>query len=168
MGLICRGGKQREGAEDVASPLAALRSEVDRLFDSFVREPFGSLDRRFGSQRGWSPPVDVAENDEQVTVRAEVPGVGPEDLEVTVSGGQLVLAGEKKAATEEGQADYFHTETRYGAFRRSVPLPEAVDPQRVEAEYAHGVLTVRLKKSPSSPPKRIEVSVKRPSAEAGA
>ena len=160
MGLIPWSNKRREGGEDIASPLATLRSEMDRLLGSYVREPFGALDWPFGSQRGWAPAVDVAENDTEVTVRAEIPGVDPEDLEITVSQGSLVLAGEKKESHEESGAGFFHTETRYGSFRRSIPLPEAVDPQQVEAEYSNGVLTVCLKKSPSSPAKRIEVKVK--------
>jgi len=160
MGLIPWKDKPRERGEDLASPLAALRSEMDRLMDSFFRDPFGALDWRFGSQRAWSPAVDIAENDEEVTVRAEVPGMDPKDLEVTVSEGQLVLAEEKKESSEKSGKDYFHTETRYGSFRRSVPLPEAVDPQQVDAEYANGVLVIHLKKSPVTPPKRIDVKVK--------
>ena len=160
MGLIPWKGKEREGSEELASPLSVLRSEMDRLMDSFFRDPFAVLDWRSGSRRDWSPVLDIAETDKEVTVRAEIPGVDPEDLEITVSGGQLVLSGEKKESIEQSGKDFFHMETRYGSFRRSVPLPEAVDPQQVDAEYANGVLVIRLKKSPSSPPKKIEVKVK--------
>jgi len=162
MGLIPWSNKEREGGEELASPLSVLRSEMDRLMDSFFRDPFGALDWRSGARRDWSPAVDIAEDDEEVTLRVEVPGMEPKDLEITVSGGQLVLAGEKKESSERGGKDFFHTESRYGSFRRSIPLPEAVDPQKVDAEYCNGVLVIRLKKSPSSPPKRIEVKVKQP------
>jgi HSP20 family protein len=160
MGLIPWREKQREGGAAETSPLAALRGEIDRLFDSFVREPFGRVEWPFGGERGWSPAIDVAEDDEEFTVRAEVPGLAPEDLDVTVSANSLVLAGEKKESTEKEGKDFYHTESRYGSFHRSIPLPQTVDPEKVEAEYSNGVLEVRLKKSPSAVAKRIEVNVK--------
>ena len=73
---------------------------MERLFDSFFREPFGAIDWPFGGRRGWSPAVDVAENDEEVTVRAELPGTDPKDLNVSISHGRLVLSGEKKESSE--------------------------------------------------------------------
>ncbi len=160
MGLIPWRAKQREGAAAETSPLAALRSEIDRLFDSFVREPFGNLEWPFGGERGWSPAVDVAEDDQAITVRAELPGLAPEDLDVTISGNNLVLAGEKKESTEKKGKDFFHAESRYGAFRRSIPLPQTVEPEKVEAEYANGVLTIHLKKSPAAVARRIQVKAK--------
>ena len=162
MGLIPWRKEESEGGQSELSPLAALRSEMDRLFDSFFREPLGALDWPFGGERGWSPALDIAESEEEVTVRAEVPGVDPADLQVSVCQGQLILAGEKKESSEQKGEDFYHTETRYGTFRRSIPLPEAVDPQKVDAEYSNGVLVIHLKKSPSTPPKRIEVKVKEP------
>ena len=159
MGLIPWKNKQRESGP-AESPLATLRSEIDRLFDSFIREPLGTLEWPFGSGRGWSPTVDIAEDEEEFTVRAEVPGMAPEDLDVSVSGNQLVLAGEKKESTEKKGKDFYHTESRFGAFHRSIPLPQAVDPERVEAEYANGVLTIHLKKSPSAAARRIDVKVR--------
>ncbi len=159
MGLIPWKGKQREG-ERTESPLVALRSEMDRLFDTFLREPFGDVDWPFVGQGRWSPTVDIAETDDQVTVRAEVPGIDPKDLEVSVSGSQLVLSGEKRESAENQGKDYYHSESRYGSFRRCVRLPEGVDSENVDAQYANGVLTLRLKKIPSAVPKRIEVKVK--------
>ena len=146
---------------DETSPLANLRSEIDRLFESFLREPFGAIEWPFGSERGWAPAVDVAEDGREFTVRAEMPGLDPKDLEVTISGSHLVLAGEKKETTEKEGKDYYHTESRFGSFRRTIPLPDAVDPEHVEAEYTNGVLVIHLKKSPSAATKRIDVKVKR-------
>jgi len=160
MGLIPWRSKLRERGSEETSPLAALRTEVDRLFDSFIREPLGGLDWSFGGQRPWSPAIDVAENDAEVMIRAELPGIEPEDLEVSVSANQLVLSGEKKESREERGKDFYHSERRFGTFRRSVPLPQGVDPEKVEAEYTNGVLTIHLKKSPAVPAKRIEVKVK--------
>ena len=152
-------GKQREG-ERAESPLVTLRSEMDRLFDTFLREPLGTIDWPFVGQGRWSPAVDVAESDEEVVVRAEMPGIDPKDLDVSVSGRQLVLSGEKKESTENEGKDFYHSESRYGSFRRLVQLPEGVDTKNVDAQYANGVLTLRLKKTPAAVPKRIEVKVK--------
>jgi HSP20 family protein len=150
--------KQRQG-EPTPRSVAGLRAEFDRLLENYVREPLSSLEWPFGIQRGCIPPVDLAENPEEVLVRAEIPGVDPNNLEVTVSGGQIVLAGEKPDVVEAGGRDFYHTENRFGRFRRAIPLPQAVDPEHVEAEYVHGVLTVRLKKTASAPPKRVEIKV---------
>lgn len=160
MALIPWKSKHRErdsGREP--SPLSVLRSEMDRLFDSFVREPLGNLDWPFG-ERAWSPPVDLAETEDEVMVRAELPGIDPKELEVTVSGNQLVLSGEKKETSERVGKDFHLSESRYGSFRRTVPLPSAVDAGNVEADYANGILTIRLKKTVAAPPKRIEVKTK--------
>ncbi|HID75764.1 MAG TPA: Hsp20/alpha crystallin family protein [Planctomycetaceae bacterium] len=151
--------KQLESGGRELSPLAALRAEIDRLFDSLIREPISHWEWPLG-ERGWTPPVDIGETDEEVIVRAELPGVAPEDIEVSISGGQLVLAGQKREATEKTEKGFYHTETRHGSFRRSIRLPQGVDEKQVEAEYKDGVLTVRLKKSPAVPPKRIPVQVK--------
>ena len=160
MNFIPWKNKQEEGSKGETSPLTNLRSEMNRLFDSFVRDPFGPWDWPFAAERHWSPVVDVADSDDEVTIRAEIPGMDAEDLEVTVTGNQVVLAGEKKESTEKGGKGFHHTESRFGTFRRTIPLPEGVDPQKVDAEYANGVLLIRLKKSPAVPAKRIEVKVK--------
>ena len=139
--------------------MVALRSEIDRLFDSFVREPFGALDWPSWGGGKWSPAIDVAESDKEVTVRAELPGIDPKDLDVTVAGNQLVLSGEKKESSETKDKGFYHSETRYGSFHRTVPLPEGVDTEHVDAQYANGVLTLRLAKTPQAATKRIEVKV---------
>lgn len=160
MSLIPWKNKLREREGEETSPLAALRTEMDRLFDSFVREPFGALDWPFTGERLWAPAVDVAENDEEVTIQAELPGIEPENLEVSVLGNQLVLSGEKKESHEKRGKDFYHSERRFGAFRRAIPLPDAIDAEKVNAEFAHGVLTIRFQKSPAGAAKRIEVKVK--------
>mgnify|MGYP001117227088 CR=1 FL=1 len=159
MSLIPWRSKQREN-EQAQSPLVALRREMDRLFENFFREPLLGFQWPFSETGQWMPAVDVAENDREVTVRAEVPGIEPKDLNVSVSGNQLVISGEKKQTEERTGKDYYHSEIRFGSFRRIIPLPEGVDTENVEAEYANGVLTLRLKKSPTAAPRRIEVKTK--------
>jgi len=156
MSLIPFRGKQREPVAEPSS-LAALRTEVDRLFDSYVRGPLGSVEWPFGGEGKWAPAVDVAEDEDALTIRAEVPGVEPDDLSVTLLGNQLVVSGEKKESTERKEKGFAQSESRYGSFRRTVTLPEEVDAEKVEAHCANGVLTIKLKKIKPTPPKRIEV-----------
>ena len=152
--------KQQESGADAVSPIVALRSEMNRLFESFFREPFGVQDWPFWGAGQWSPAVDVSENDTELTVRAELPGIDPKDLDVTVTGNQLVLSGEKRETSEREGKDFHRSETRYGSFRRTVPLPEGIDTENVDAEYANGVLTLCLKKTAPVATKRIEVKTK--------
>lgn len=151
--------KQREG-EQPESPLVAFRGEMDRLFDKFLREPFGAIDWPFVGQAKWSPTIDVAESDTEIIVRAELPGIEPGDLDVSISGNELVLSGEKKESSESQGKGFSHSESRWGCFRRSVRLPEGVDEENVDARYANGVLTVHLKRIPTAVPKQIEIKVK--------
>jgi len=160
MSLIPWRTKRSDSEPTVSSPLVALRNEMDRMFDAYIREPFGTLEWPFGPAGKWSPAVDVAETDQEVTVRAELPGIDPKELNVTISGNQLLLSGEKKESTEDSGKDFYHSESRYGAFRRSVPLPEGIDSEHVDAQYANGVLTLHLKKTRPAAAKRIEVKVK--------
>ena len=159
MNLIPWRNKMREGDSGHLMPLAELRSEMDRLFESFFREPLAAMDWSPWGSGKWSPAIDVAENDQELTVRAELPGIDPKDLEVTVTGNQLVLSGEKKESSEHEGKDFHQSETHYGSFRRSIPLPEGIDTEHVDAQYANGVLTLRLPKTPQAATKRIEVKV---------
>ena len=158
MSLIPWRNKREDQGE--LSPLVSFRSEMDRLFDAFLREPFVAMDWPQWGVGAWSPAVDIAEDDKELTVRAELPGIDPKELDVTVVGSQLTLSGEKKESTEHDGKDFYHSETRYGSFRRSVPLPEGIDTEHVEAQYANGVLTLRLPKTAPAAQKRIEVKVK--------
>ncbi|MEN6406489.1 MAG: Hsp20/alpha crystallin family protein [Thermoguttaceae bacterium] len=161
MSLIPWKNKQPEGRSNELSPLVALRGEMDRLFDAFLREPFQAMDwPSLGWSDKWSPAVDIAENDKELTIQAEVPGVDPKDLEVSVTGNQLVLSGEKHESSERKEKGVYHSETRYGSFRRIVPLPDGLDTEHVDAQYANGVLTLKLPKTASAQAKRIEVKAK--------
>jgi HSP20 family protein len=160
MNLIPWRNKQQEGRGGELSPLVALRGEMDRLFESFFREPFGAVDWPLLGGAKFSPAIDVSENDKELTVRAELPGIDPKELEVTVTGNQLVISGEKKEQEEEEGKDFHRSETRYGSFRRGVPLPDGVDTENVDAQYANGVLTLRLQKTAPAATKRIEVKTK--------
>ncbi len=158
--LPWRSTKVRESeTPESGTTLSRFRSEMDRLFDQFFGDEFFGLPARSEGQwpRGWWPSADVTERDDEVLVRAELPGVDPEDLDVTISGDVLTISGEKRETEEEREENYYRSERRFGSFRRSMPLPTSVDPDSVEAEYRNGVLTVHLEKTETAQPKRIPV-----------
>jgi HSP20 family protein len=160
MSLIPWRNKEKEGVPATSS-LRTLRSEMDRLFDSFVREPFGMLEwPSFLGGEKWWPAIDVAETDANLTIRAEVPGIDPKEIDVSVSGDHVIIKGEKKESSERKGDGYLHSESRYGSFQRSIPLPDGVDTEHVDAQYANGVLTLTLAKSPAAAAKKIEIKVK--------
>jgi len=144
---------KREDSGGQMTTRGGFRHELDRLFDSFVTDAFGS-------EREWplaDLPLDIEETDHEISVRAEIPGVSPEDLQVSINGKTLVISGEKKESQEKHEGAYFYQERRFGSFRREVPLPVAVDADDVQAEYKDGVLHVTLKKAQEALPKRVEV-----------
>ena len=145
--------------EPTASSLTALRHDMDRLIDTFIREPFSAVEWPFTHGR-WTPAVDVAETESEITVRAELPGIEPDDIDVTVVGNQLTISGNKTEVSEQQGKDFYHTESRYGTFRRTVPLPASVDSDKSEAEFKNGVLTIRLEKTHAASHETIDVKSK--------
>jgi HSP20 family protein len=157
MNLVPWKNKSGETPEGRLSPGSEFRSEVNRLFDSFLREPFGALSDSVTAWGRWAPAMDVSESDTAITVRAEVPGIDPKEIEITVTGDRLTISGEKKETVEKKDQDVCHSESRYGSFSRTVRLPASVDPQHVSAEHANGVVAVTLKKTPAATAKKIPV-----------
>jgi len=133
--------------------LARLHTEMDDLFDSFFR----GLDRPFAGYKAW-PAIDVAEEDEAIIVRAEVPGCKADDIEISVHGNTLTISGEKKLEEEKKEKGYYHMESTYGSFRRELNLPVEVDANKIEAVCKDGVLSVTLPKAAVA--KAIKVKVK--------
>jgi HSP20 family protein len=130
-----------------------LRDAVDRLFQQSVVRP-GNL---LAGLRQDAMPIDVVETEKTVRVRASIPGVKPEDLQVTIQGNMLTISGESKAE-EEREGEQWHVrEHRFGEFRRSVELPAAVDADATEARCEHGVLTLTLPKVQAAQPRRISI-----------
>ncbi|MGD8868091.1 MAG: Hsp20/alpha crystallin family protein [Gemmatimonadales bacterium] len=152
-------------AEETGSALARFHSEIDHLFERFFEDPLWSGSRLSPELQGWTgawlPSLDVSEAADEYVVRAEVPGVDPKDFEISVSGGVLSISGEKKEESEERRGSVYRSERRFGSFRRSVRLPDAVDADKIEAEYDKGILTIRLAKSEKAVGRRIPVSLKK-------
>ncbi|RIK68133.1 MAG: molecular chaperone [Planctomycetota bacterium] len=149
---------KREDRLGTASPenaVARFRNEMDHLFERFFTDPFGPpMDR---GQSLFGPRVDLAESDNEITVKAELPGINPKDVDLRVEGNVLMIRGEKKQEKEEQRRNYHYVERQYGSFQRSIPLPTGVDPDKVEAAYKDGVLTVTMAKRPDAKARRITV-----------
>jgi len=134
-------------------PVEKFESEMQSLVDRF----FGPEERWFRGMRPIVPEIDVAETDTSLEVKANLPGLRPEELKVEVRDGELWISGEKKEEKEENGKTFHRVERRYGQFRRVVPLPSAVDAEKVEASYTAGVLSVVLPKREDVKGKPIEV-----------
>lgn len=135
--------------------LVAMQDRVARLFgDVYVR------DEDTGFRGSWTPVVDIFEADNHdLVIKAELPGLAREDVEVSVENSTLVLKGTKKFDTEVKEENYRRIERTYGTFHRSFTLPNTVDASRVTAEYKNGVLTVRLPFREEARPRTINVDV---------
>ncbi len=134
--------------------MTSLRDAMDSLFENALVGNFA------GEQQGrgeWGMPLDITEDENNFYVKASLPGVNPEDMEVTVHGDVLTIRGEMKQENENKSEQYYLRERRYGTFSRSVTLPASVKSDQVDAEYHNGVLTLTLPKTDEVKPKRIQI-----------
>ena len=114
----------------------------------------------FSAANGWVPPVDIYQTGEhELVLKAELPDMTREDIDINIENFVLTIKGEKKLATDVKEEQFHHVERRYGSFTRSFSLPTTVDPSRVTAEYKNGVLTVRLPLREEAKPRSIKVDV---------
>ena len=121
-------------------------------------DPF--RDFGFTAPNTWVPPVDIFNTgDHELVLKAELPDMSREDIDITVENFVLTIKGEKKLSTEVKEEQFHHIERRYGSFNRSFSLPQTVDASRVAAEYKNGVLTVRLPLREEAKPRTIKVDV---------
>lgn len=126
------------------------RREMERVFDALG----GYAGLRTA---GVYPAINVFETGESLLVRAELPGIKPDDLEVTVEGNTLTLAGNREIPAEAGKVSYHRREREWGSFRRSLSIPTRVEGDKVAARYSNGILTVELPKAAEARPKQITV-----------
>jgi HSP20 family protein len=135
--------------------------EIERRMEDLVRWPFIPSVRRLPTvERGWTPPIEMFEKEDKFIVRAELPGMKKEEIDVSIVGDTLTIKGERKAETEVKEENYYCCERCYGSFLRSITLPTAIDIKKVEANYQNGVLELVLPKALEVKPQKIEVSVK--------
>jgi len=135
--------------------------EIENMFDRYTRAVGWP---RSGSQEimttgDWSPRVDIAENDKEFVIKAEIPEVNKEDVKVSVDNGVLTIQGERKQEKEEKGKKFHRVERYYGSFTRSFILPENVDESKVKASFKDGMLNLNIPKTEKDKPKAIEVKV---------
>lgn len=131
------------------SPIFGLRREIDRLFDdTFARDG-----------ASFSPLVDIKENEDEIRLEAELPGIKPENVEIIAENGVLTIRGQKQAEIKEGDDRYQVVERTYGTFMRTFQLPQGVDENQIKADFEHGVLSVHIPKAALPQPKRIQIGV---------
>jgi HSP20 family protein len=130
------------------SPLASFRRDVDRLFDDMFRSPI--LGGGFGSGTMSWPSIEVQDNDREVVVTAEVPGMSEKDVELLLDDGMLTIRGEKKGERDERG----YSERWYGRFERQIPLPASVEEEGCRADFHDGLLTIHLPKSEAAEQRR--------------
>jgi HSP20 family protein len=137
-----------------------FRREMDRLFDRFSHGAF--MESPWEPLAEWHtgefvPSVDISEKEKEITIRCEVPGLAPEDIDISVSGNVLTVRGEKQESSEQKDENFYHCERSFGAFSRSIELPPTADPAKIEAEGVNGVLTIHVAKLPAAKSKKISI-----------
>ncbi len=136
-----------------------MQSQMNRMFNEMLGNLGGqSPARRLEGVTGWAPAVDATQKDGNLVIRAELPGVKPEDVDISLHENVLTISGERKAEQEEERGGYYIRERRYGSFSRSFTLPQGTDESKVRARYEHGVLEVTVEGAAVvTEPKRIQI-----------
>ena len=140
--------------------LTALQDRIDRLFEDRLgrgRNLWGANEALEGTT--WTPAVDIVETDNEIVLKADLPGIDPKDVDIQVHDGTLTLRGERKFESDVKEDDFRRVERVYGAFVRSFAIPQTVDAEHVSANYRNGVLELKLPKRPEAKPKQIKVAV---------
>jgi len=136
--------------------MASLRQAMDRVFDERFFSPY----RFFTFGTGEVTPIDMYHTAKEVVVKAALPGVKPEEVDISITGDTLTIEGETKAEEKTEREDYLYQEHRYGAFHRSVALPSELQTDKAEASFNNGILTLTIPKSEEAKPKQIKVKAK--------
>ena len=132
----------------------ALSNRFNRFFEGgyFPTMWFGDEDLR-----NWKPAVDIYDNDEKITIKAELPGVDKKDIHVDLKDGVLTLTGERSHENEVKEENFHRKEMAYGKFQRSFTLPEGFNPDKIDADYKDGILRIEISKPEEKKPKKIEI-----------
>jgi HSP20 family protein len=136
--------------------LEKMRREMDRLWDSLVE---GKPGRRIEEMGEWLPSLDVSETKNDLIVKAELPGLDPKEIDISVVDGNLTIKGEKEQEKEEKEENYHLVERSYGSFARSIRLPRDVQSEKISASFKNGILKITLPKSEEAKKKEIKIKV---------
>ena len=139
---------------DPFQDLLSIQDEMNQVFGRVLGQPG---QRGEQTARAWAPALDIAERNDAYVVTVEVPGIKPEQLDITLEDGVLTISGERRFEEETKEAQYHRIERSYGAFRRSITLPTRVMADAIDASFEDGVLQVVVPKAEEAKPKRIEV-----------
>ena len=146
---------------DPVREIDSLQGEMNRLFSSFFDTPSASRGGNGGSTaaRRWIPAMDLVETDEHFVLKADLPGMTENDVNIELENNVLTVSGERKTEHEEKHEGYFRLERSAGAFSRSLTLPEGVDADAIAATFDNGVLEVRIPKPAQPQPRRVQIGV---------
>lgn len=137
--------------------LVSTHDHFNQLFNETFARAFGN--QQEVSPRAWVPPVDIGETEDSLVLKAELPGIKPDDVEIRVEDNTLYLKGERKFEKEVKEENLHQVERSYGTFSRSFALPSSIDSDKVKAEYQNGVLTLTMPKREEAKPKTIKIDV---------
>jgi HSP20 family protein len=138
---------------DQSREVDSLQSEVNRLFDTF----FGGKPANGTGLRRWVPPMDLVETEDHLVLRADLPGLDRDDVNIEVKDGVLTVSGERKAEHDERTDGFYRVERAFGTFSRSMSLPQRIDADRITATFEKGVLEVRIPKPEERKPHRVQI-----------
>jgi len=141
--------KSKQSVVNTENPVDHFRQEANALFNRFFDMP--------DLGNNLQPKVDIIEKKKTIEVKAEIPGMNVDDLDIALNGQFLTISGSKKEEVDKSQGNYYHVESSYGSFSRSLQLPAAVDQSDVDASYKKGVLKIELKKNQARKSKRIQI-----------
>jgi HSP20 family protein len=139
-----------------ARELGTIQNEMNRLFNSFFDTPTPG---NSGAYRRWIPAMDLVETEGEFVLRADLPGLSEEDVNIELEDNVLTVSGERKSEHEDRKEGFYRVERSYGSFRRSLTLPEGIEPDAVKATFDRGVLEVRVPKPEQRKPRKVSISV---------
>lgn len=155
-------GTQMQARREWELPFVSLQREMNRLFDNFFGglslSPWAPLEQ--GSAESFTPRINVSENDKEIKISAELPGMDENDIDVSLTRDTLTIRGEKKEEKEDKGKDYYRMERSYGSFTRSIPLPVEVNTDKVEATFKKGILHITLPKTETAIEKTKKVPIR--------
>jgi HSP20 family protein len=137
--------------------LNTIQNEMNRLFNNLFDAPAGNSGS--GTARRWVPAMDLVETADHYVLRADLPGLSDEDVNVQLEDNVLTVSGERKAEQHTEQEGYYRLERAFGGFSRSLTLPDGVDPDRVQAHFDRGVLEITIPKPEQKKPRQVQIKL---------
>ncbi len=138
--------------------LNTIQNEMNRLFNNFFDQP-GQTRRGNGTMRRWLPPMDLVESSDQYVLRADLPGLSDEEVNIVLEDNVLSISGERTAQHESKEEGYYRLERAFGSFSRSLTLPAGIDPDQIDAHCDRGVLEIRIAKPEQKKPKTVQINL---------